>query len=266
MRFLVDSQREDGTFPQMIWYLNRANHSNDRLFSTSCIVLAIGEILPPSNLEKALKFVQQSRDSEGLWHFDSGKLLPADADDTACAAAVLLRFGSWEERRVLEPLKAFVRRDGSIATWLGSGPLGNEMVGDIVVAANVIYAFALVDKNRAREILCQWISSKSQLSLKYYLCPETAIYAWTRALSVLSLGPPACSVKSYDQCDSPLRCALAISAGVNREKIMLLLLDSQNVKGSWSAEPWFSSRDALFGSESLTTAIALEALNHYRQE
>src|SRR6266851_2227912 len=84
LAFLVSCQQEDGGFPVVRWQPNGASVPDDRLFSTACILLAIGELLPSPYRHAAVALLQRRRDINGFWHFDAAGHLPADADDTAC--------------------------------------------------------------------------------------------------------------------------------------------------------------------------------------
>jgi hypothetical protein len=287
--YLVSCQQDDGGFPVIRWENNGTSMPEDRLFGTACILLAVGTLLPNICLRSALRLLQNRRDVHGFWHFDAAGLLPADADDTACALASLLRFAPTAEKPTLSdvaPLAAFVRPDGRIATWLATDTLAHFSpdTEDAVVIANVIYAIALYDPQRAYNILNKWINSSilrttldtdltrsmyatslmpdvAQIATPYYMHIETAMYAWTRALKALNLQRPIFALAS-DVSSSPLRSALMLSATATlRQDLISFLLRSQHSSGYWVAEPWFRSPGASFGSAALTTAFAAEALN-----
>src|SRR5437764_13696400 len=80
VEFLVNCQQKDGGFPVARWHSNGALVEEDSLFSTACILLAIGELLPSQCRHAALSLLQRRCDPQGFWHFDALGDLPADAD------------------------------------------------------------------------------------------------------------------------------------------------------------------------------------------
>lgn len=286
--FLVSCQQEDGGFPVTRWNSDGTSVPEDRLFGTACILLAMGELLPSASRRAALTLLQRRRDSNGFWHFDAADDLPADADDTACALAVLMRFAPAQERPTLadvDRLAAFVRHDGSIATWLATDSLARPDTDDVVVVANVIYTMALCNVSRAQHWLTQWLatcapnddtrlgsdrtqcaamgvsSDRVQPTTPYYMHIETVMYAWTRTLRALGFPRPTLAIKNTIF-NSSLRCALALSTvDALCNDMASFLLEAQHSSGYWEAEPWFRSPGASFGSAALTTALAVEALN-----
>jgi hypothetical protein len=270
--FLADCQGNGGGFPAERW--DRTGIvPEDELFVTSCVLLAAGDLIPRTRRETALALLWRRRGPAGLWHFDSAGMLPADADDTALALAALFRFAPADAKPAVadfDCLRAFVHPDGRIATWLATDSLADPETDDVVVAANVIYAIALSNPAWAGRLLTQWLARQASrtapAAAPYYLHPETIWYAWARALRTLGLpGPEMPPAEASLQ--SPLRAALALAGAASvHDDLTALLLDTQRRDGSWPAEPWFQAPGALFGSASLTTAIAVEALKPQRTE
>ncbi len=282
LAFLVNSQQEDGGFPVMRWDRDGTSVSEDRLFGTACILLAVGELLPSASRRAALTLLEHRRGINGFWHFDAAGNLPADADDTACALAALMRFAPTLEKPNCfdaDRLTAFVHPSGRIITWLTANGLAHPATDDVVVVANVIYAMALCDISSARYHFARWLALNASnsgrevisneaphainLTTPYYIHIEAVEYAWARTLRTLGISFPSLTSTCVSSA-SPLRCALALAASeVPQNELISFLLQSQQYSGCWEAEPWFRSPGATFGSAALTTAFAVEAFSKW---
>lgn len=277
LAFVTACQKPDGSFPVTRRDPLGAPFVEDALFGTSCVLLSVGDHLPDRCREDALAFLVRRRGAAGFWHFDAASRLPADADDTACALAALLRFAPdvGKPKSVeIEKLAAFVSPGGRIATWLDAGPLSHRSTDDLVVAANLLYAAALFDPTRAESWHQAWRSHQriclDELTrarttgrpCPYYLHTETVDYAWARALAALGrprppLGPVAKTIAAR----SSLAAALRLAADEEPQpRLTSLLVRAQREDGSWPEEPWFRAPGATFGSAALSTAFAAEGL------
>lgn len=265
-------QRSDGGFPLLRWSPDGFCVSDDPLFATAVILLAIGAWLPGRSRRAALALIRHRRSVAGLWHFDAAARLPPDADDTAHALAALWRFAPVTERPTaadMSRLAVFVQANGRIMTWLDQDRLGQESTDDAVVAANAVYAMALSQPGTARRWFQAWLrrsrpAGHEQIGAPYYLHLETVQYAWRRALTALDL--EGCSGRVVPSggdvpVHSPLRCALALAAGQTPQaELVAALVQRQDPNGGWAAEPWFRAPGAVFGSAAVTTALAVEGL------
>jgi hypothetical protein len=262
---LLAQQRADGSFgclqrePDGSW---QACHP---LFSTLTVLLAVGLLLPAAALARATDFVRRSRRPDGYWEFDPALGIPADADDTACALAVLARYGGAgvsAEDAVL--LRSFWRAaDGPFQTWRGDGMWSKRDRDDAVVNCNVLAALAWLGAQPTgleRAAVGRLLHAGTE-GTRYYRWPQTVSYAARRAgIPAAELPAPLIAKPAVEAAVLP--AAQWLSAFPSWEVGLIgSVLAGQQPDGTWAAESWFIAQGRRsWESVAITTALCVEAL------
>lgn len=251
--------------------------------------------------ERTLDFLEREMEPRGVWRHRSRAHpaydgLVADADDTACAAAALLR-GGRVTPDVARTLLANRTADGRFRTWL---PVISDMrrpralwrlfvrgtarLNDVdpVVNANVLHF--LGHAHGCHAAVTEWLltilrDDREEDCDKWYDSRFAVWYFFARVLAPVSDEARVLLMRKLEAATpvTALERALAISAlascGVRVP--VETLLELQAPDGSWPEAPLYNvgrvrRRDGTFvprsgdwmrwGSEELTTALALEAL------
>ena len=82
--FLIASQLPSGSWDMTCRVEGSAPAPANGLFSTTAVLLSVGQLLPDEVVQRALDFVISCRNPSGNWFFDVALDIPDDADDTAC--------------------------------------------------------------------------------------------------------------------------------------------------------------------------------------
>ena len=101
-------------------------------------------------------------------------------------------------------------------------------------------------------------TKRNKPSTPYYPVNGTAEYAWNRASQ--ALGSKARLVPRRRP-KRILEAMLAVTCGVG--DAIDQVLGSQGSDGSWKAQCFYAAPNAHFGSEAISTALGIEALNDY---
>ncbi|HZL08074.1 MAG TPA: hypothetical protein VFC50_02680 [Candidatus Dormibacteraeota bacterium] len=211
---------------------------------------------------------------------------PDDLDDTCCA---LIGLTLYEPSLVgAEALAAFVKLllatetdvGGPYKTWLvpSDSPAVWQDV-DLAVNANIAYLLSLVSQPLPSITnLIEQAIRKGELASPYYASTYPLVYYLSRSYR----GPLADKLRATAEQSSiqdhrltPLKNALLLTSLIrlgadDTGPLAARLLAVQAADGSWPAEAFCldPARDGITyynGSESLTTALAIEALELYRQ-
>lgn len=228
--------------------------------------------------------------SFNYWAADSPERLarpyPDDLDDTACALAGLFLYQS--SLITAEVLAAFVKLllateaqvGGPYKTWLIPAGADNRWSDiDLAANANVAYFLSLVSQPLPNvTALMEQAIGREQLSSPYYPSTYPILYYLARAyegpltktlrgIARRSLGTKANQLNALE---NALLLSASLRLNVKAAKIVADLLAAQRPDGSWPAEafcldPARGHKTYYHGSESLTTALALEALASYQE-
>ena len=301
VRFLEHQQLPSGAFPGVVCRERSLAHcTHDITPFVSTFVLHALSFLPPEQTQRlrepAVTFLLAAQHSPGLWSYYAKQSSrhtwsPPDLDDTACARAALQRMGHpiGEQRETIENLRA---PDGAFWTWVGLSPEANEV--DCAVTANVVFALALEGAPHPETIayLNQIMANHQREDCsRYYLEPEALFYFMSRAYrdGRLSTLEPAVSLASEQVRtrqqpdggfgDAPTTAFAALTwlnaghTGQALERAVDWLVKRQRSDGGWGTRAiyarvavggWVSW--SFHGSESMTAALALEALVKMRDQ
>ncbi len=243
--------------------------------------------------QKLFKFVRAQRSPS--WSFNYWALrswerkqlpYPDDLDDTCCALIGLalhnkVSIGPATLAAMVKLLVATETQPGGpYRTWLvpPDGPAQWQDI-DLAVNANVAYLLSLVSEPlpnitsflekaiRNRRLVSPYYAS--EYPLLYYVSRG---YQGSRSEDLRTI---AKRLRNQNKALGPLENATLLTSllRLNDPDVELLasrLLDTQRQDGSWTAgafclDPARSGKKYYHGSESLTTALALEALNLYRE-
>jgi hypothetical protein len=298
--FLEGAQLPSGELPVLL----SGQRDHPTLFPTAVAAYSLAFVPRAAAVrERALDFLEREMEPRGVWQHRA-RAHPAydglvgDADDTACAAAALVRAGR-DVPDVAKILLANRTSDGRFRTWLPAAAdlrrpkalwqlfvRGTARLTDVdaVVNANVLHFLGRHDDHAA---VVAWLlailrEDRETDCDKWYDNPFAVWYFFARALAPVSDEARALLARKL-QAATPgtaLDRALAASAlawcGIPAP--IEPLLELQTPQGSWPAAPLYNGgrarrRDGTFvpgsgnsmmwGSEELTTSFALEALGRH---
>jgi hypothetical protein len=283
INFLAKNQLESGEFGSLIC-TDKTMFSckeNSSLFTSTFTLFALKDINTPlvnQMKENALLFLKLE-ENYGRWKYWT-KLNPLmksnfyDLDDTAVISFILKQ----NDLNFYSNKHFFVQNKNDLNlfyTWLGADKNHNDI--DCVVNANVLLYLG------EDETVCKYINQniRAKSNCSYYYPDRLALlYTASRAYKngVNCLGENKELIikeiildqKIDSSFGSPLQTALATNTLINfsycnkeTQNGLLHLINEQQNSGAWQREPLFFGHNFYFGSEELTTSIALEALNNY---
>lgn len=291
LRFIDRAQLPDGEIPTVVVARDDrggdcGRGAPDSNFFTASLVLASllrarsrGARVPNRVVGRTCNFVRGGRLPNGTWRFWTRKtvrLVDPDTDVTACALAAIRETGDGSPELDIDVLRRARRADGLFVTWFRERE-PNDV--DAVVNANVAWALR---EQTPREV-CVWLGEviancSERTSMHYYDDPVVLHRAVVRAhrAGASHLGPFVAKLRerlesgtgSPDALTLALRlAALSEMDAALPDQLVDELLAAQRADGSWPWCPAWSgpepprSRDLYWGSEALTTAVAIEALS-----
>lgn len=295
--FLSKSQIRSGEFPTMRWkrYDVKDISYVKTVFTTSFILHSlnnVGKFLDIDKIsKKAINFLLNEMEN-GLWRF-YGKYfrIHFDLDTTCCALASLKEYNVDVDYEIIATkLLKYRNAQGVFNTWiLDIDPPFEKTDNNIdwVVNANVLFFYSLlgwnlpeVEQYLVRVVEAEMFKQRSP----YYDSPFCFIYCLTRAYADgknLRLDPAITKIRSYlldtinklpnDTLEKVMAIVGLLNCGVDSttsRSVIKHLLNDQKEDGRWSIGIFFTGGPyteyrIVYGSEELTTAIALEALSKY---
>ena len=297
--FLRRSQLPSGEFPTFRWRLGSDDRPEyvKTVFITSTVLhclTRLGHILDTSRMtERAIRFVLDEAEN-GLWRFfGRSSRIHFDVDTTCSSLASL-----WENgcRTDYEASAGFLlryrNRSGAFNTWiLDADPpfRKTDNIVDWVVNANVLFFYGLLNWQLPRTenyVICLARSHQLNRRSPYYTSPLAFGYFLSRAYKDghnLRLAQTASSVEELvfrwgkNVMSSPLYASLSAATLINfgtgnrspalrdLETILITQLIDFAKLEELPLEPLFDDgpvmrHQTLYGSQSLTMAILLEAL------
>lgn len=288
VKFLSEVQLPWGEFPIYVFHddSKQSRAYAACVFGTAFVLHGLASVRHSAETspmkQRAIRFLLDERESNGLWrYFAKRSNLSPDLDTTVSAAVALIQNGINPGRDLLVSLLGSRHSEsGLFHTWAEEPPTAENDI-DSVVNANVAYLFGLMDSPTMIPEVASYLNREStmirlQNSQVWYYSPYVFCYAVSRALClghVTSLEPSRSYIREFilstrdelKKWGAPLETALAISSlvyvGESRENLMdarSFLLDSQLQDcGGWAPDFFYVPRS---GSESITTAMCLEAL------
>lgn len=286
LRFVARTQLADGEVPTTVVERGASSGAKDSNYFTAALVLASltraakrRERVKKRVIDRLIDFLRSGRLATGAWRFWTRKtvrLVDADTDVTACVVAALGEAGADAGDDSIRVLLSARRSDGFFHTWIRDrGP--NDV--DAVVNANVAWAL----QERAPREVAAWLGEvvarrAERESMHYYDDPMVLHRAIVRAHRAGAPGLDAVAadirerlLSEYAGADAlslALRLAALVELGAEVPHAILdALLATQRDDGSWPWCPAWSgpepprSRELYWGSEALTTAVAVEALS-----
>ncbi len=286
LRFVARTQIADGEVPTTVVERGASSGAKDSNYFTAALVLASltraiarGVRVNTRMVDRLADFLQCGRLTTGAWRFWTRKtvrLVDPDTDVTACAAAALREAGAGRANDPVRVLLSARNADGLFQTWIRDHH-PNDV--DAVVNANVAWAL----QERAPGEVTAWLGEvvarrAERESMHYYDDPVVLHRAIVRAHRGGAPGLDAVVAKIRERLPSEgndsdaLSLALRIAALVELDAevprgFVDALLAAQREDGSWPWCPAWSgpepprSRELYWGSEALTTAVAVEALS-----
>ena len=328
LNYLVEQWRKDFGEAKHIFYFpkeefrTRTFNQMGDIFARAIILenlLHIRPVVDPSfaklmDYEMSYILSRRRHDEVGGWaYFPDLKELPPDADDLAQIMHILVHMGRLEDvvHYCEPPLQVLlangIRKDGSIETWIVPKPprtpeqqLQEKYVQeywgdrvDIEVMANVIYALAVYDGTRFRDVIERGLTflereqnEDGSWHSTWYHGPFYGTWVVMRALhqvrptsSALTKGKLfLLHIRNADGGwglqrgnSDPLSTSLAMMAlhlvdcnGVDYTPSVEFLISQQNDDGGWDAVPFIRmkiyDKIATYKSRVITTAYVLRTL------
>lgn len=293
--FIKNQQRKDGGF----WSWSSGDKDNfkktkryNSVFPTALILECLNLIDDSNEIKKmaADYLIKQKNES---WSFnywmrngkENGTMpYPDDLDVTFCSLAALYNYNlklidGGAMAKIVTLLTIMEKKvGGPYKTWLVSEE-ANDIWKDVDLAVNSNVAYFLKLQEIELPNINKLIKSaidKEKISSPYYPSIYPMVYFISRFLKSEKLIEIILKRKKNGYWENPLNTALATSAllnlGVDLKKIessVNYLIDNQNKDGSWKADafcidPAINRKTYYSGSDFLTTAFVVEALNKFQ--
>jgi hypothetical protein len=269
--WLGESQNKDGS-----WSLSRVVHGSEPvpahgLFSTTAVLLSVGELLSDAARDAALDYVESSRGETGHWRFDPTMDIPFDVDDTACALAAIAKYRpsalTLRDRDIL--LSYWREPDGPFRTW---DPAADELADywgfpetdDAVVNSNVVIALRHMNYDVSARVMDAVIElCNVRPTSRYYDGPAPVLHAASRLGIPISSIPQLASISPSMKWDVLQLAMWLRSRATLDEAATKHVISLQSREGHWDYCHWCTgnfSPPISWGSSAVTTAIVVDAL------
>lgn len=251
-------------------------------FSTTLSLLALWEAGQRiGDEERLLSLLRESFTGAGEVHFFSDPaLLPADVDCTVLALVALHERGlslPLDPQSVLDRVASNVGSDGVLRVYFTDDAQRGERV-DAVVCINALSAFARFGREQElaaseRYMRAYVASSAFHEGTRYYPSPDLVLYFLSRLMAFDGLRTrllPLLQERLLERLEAPgsaldlgARVVAGSRAQVPAKWALARLSALQDREGAWPAAPCFryGRTPRYFGSEALTTAVAIQALS-----
>ncbi len=297
VQFLESAQLEHGEFPTYVHldvHFQTEGRYDSSPFVTSFVVYALSFLEADATrmLEKATMFLLEECEAPGVWRYwtsRSPKRIDADLDDTACISFALRRIApDLDFGNATQAILSARRPDGLFRTWLR--PEGQPNDVDSVVNANVL--LWLGDRPETEPVaakLQQILAAGAETGSYYYYLDDLALYyAIARAHANGCRSLAGCRRSGLERLGArrrdngsfgdELQTALALCALLDWcagpesrvDRTVEWLIGAQRADGGWASRAFCTGPEPpgppsyWWGSETLTTALAVEALAKYR--
>lgn len=293
--FLSNSQLKSGGFPMIIWQKNNVKSVTNvkTIFAAPFVLHSLKYVRKFFNIDeisrKAIEFLLNEMEYGGLWRFfGKNTYIHFDVDSTSCVLASLKEYGiDFDYKTIATKLLKYRNSQNIFNTWIPDIDFSLEKVDnnvDWVVNANVLFFYSLLDWKlpEVEQYLIRIVENGMfKERSPYYDSPFCFIYSLTRAYADgkdLRLTPAITKIRGYllevinkaqvDPLESALATVSLLNCGINPTTSRFLikhLLNHQKKDGGWPIGMFFPHPDTdyVYGSEAITTAIALEAISKY---
>jgi hypothetical protein len=294
LAYLKKMQAADGSFlGEASLHMHNFDHSRIHYtsFFTSLIICGLTDIKGSAAItQKAAKFLLTQKSADWSWNYwitgspdDQTRPYPDDLDDTSCAlSALCLTFPKTVDGAVLgnfarQLISQETAVGGPYTTWLVQ-PAAAETWRDVDCAVNANIGYFLSLHNVTVPGLTSYIESlltASNLASRYYIGVIPTLYfiaRWYKGPAQVKLRDLLTQQLDNDEhFTDPLAQALLLSAGCRADIAKVKLAGAYQrlielYRGDhWDAsalynEPPVDGKNYYAGSTSLTTALAIEAL------
>jgi len=303
IQFLHSRQLPSGEFRTMKWQTSKVDDASyvRSVFITSIVLHSLRHVEKFVQIGKisqqAIEFLLGEMEYEGLWRFHGKKsYIHFDIDTTCCVLATLKEWGiKLDYDTIASGLLRYRNAEGVFNTWiLDVDPPFEKKDNNVdwVVNANALFFYSLLNQSlpEVERYLIGVVETETfKQRSPYYESPLGFIYCFSRAYSdghSSRLKPAIAKIKNYlldikvedESYGGPLESALASVGLLNSSEgsaqslqAIEYLLNTQLSNGGWPKGVFFTGgpymgHHIVFGSEELTTAIALEAISKYREK
>jgi len=298
--FLSKTQIKSGEFPIMRWEKKNIKDVSyvKTVFATSFVLHSLKHVRKFLNIDeisrRAIKFLFNEMEN-GHWRFyGKNSYIHFDLDTTCCVLASLKEYDiDLNYEIIAKKLLKYRNEQGIFNTWvLDIDPPFEKADNNIdwVVNATVLFFYSLLGWNlpEVEQYLIRIVENGTfKKRSPYYDSPFCFIYCLTRIYADgknLRLSPAITKIRDYllevvnktqgDPLESALASVGLLNCGINSvESVNAIkyLLDMQRTDGGWPKGIFFTEGPytkyrIVYGSEALTTAIAIEALSKYAEK
>jgi len=300
IQFLVDKQMHSGEFATLNWKQNNVESASyvKSVFFTSFILHSLKyskkSITVKIISQNALNFLSNEMEINGFWRYSGkGSFIHFDMDTTSSVLSSVKEWGiELDYQTLASSLLKYRNKQGLFYTWIldTEQPFTKKDNNiDWVVNANILFFYSLMNipLPKVEKYLIHIVKSgKFKKRSPYYDSPFTFIYCLTRVYSdgnnsrIISIIPKIRDYlrniinenKSfYSQLENALVAVSLLNCGYTNIELRLTLkylLNLQRKDGGWSMGSFhtggpYLGYDTFYGSDALTTAIALEAISKY---
>jgi hypothetical protein len=226
---------------------------------------------------RAIEFLLYEEGNGGVWKYwtkQNGKYIDPDVDDTATISFILKK-NNESFTGNLQVLESNKNDEGLYLTWIRRPGEKNDL--DCVVNANVLLYTGKNDPS-----VCSYINREIKANepcSQYYPDRMVLYYVVSRAYennitcfeeSKKTLIQSVLALQKDGSFGSDMDDALALNtllnlgyAGSALDSGAETLINDQRADGSWPRAEFYLGGSAYYGSDSLTTALAVEALEKY---
>jgi hypothetical protein len=291
--FLSEAQLPHGEFPSFRHgddTLSGPGQADGAVFPTTIVLYSLSLLDDPAAralVRRGLGFLWEERGAGNLWRYWSSsnpRPIDPDLDDTCCTSFLLRHLGACGHLRNEEAILATRAPDGLFKTWVRDASARNDV--DSVVNANVVLYLGEREETRPAVSALSGIlqDGGEEGTSWYYLDPLALQYAASRALvhgaGGLARCGPAVVGRVLDRrradgsLGNELQTALALCVLANFGQAghpavpaaAAWLSEAQQPDGRWARRAFYAGPEppaphaVWWGSESVTTALCLEAL------
>lgn len=295
--FLYENQLNNGAFKIFACFHENleqcTSNASSSVFVTASITYSLlnlkGNEIVDEITSRTLEFLINSQRSGGLWgvyRYGNDTQVTPDSDDTSIVSAVLMLFNKSFDENLGTYSK--YRDDGNlIYLWMNDDTRGRNLI-DCEVNSNVLFYFGI--RKKQDKNICDFVNDKIRTS--YYTCcvycenrnneknPLPLFYMVARAYKhgnpclgtskehiieeILALQKTDGSFGNEQDTAFALNALLNFDYfGIEINHGIKNLLEKQRPDGSWGLYILYLGPAPYYGSEELTTALALEALEKY---